>query len=470
MSAPLPPLPPSSLPPPGSGGSRSRRVSSAFIVLVGLLAVSLIASVTLGVRLSRANHKLLSKPQGAPTLSSSPTPLAPSSSNLSFGSTLLDQIAHDVERLRGLTFKSGVTPEVLSPQALGQRIADQFARDHTRSSVETTAKVLRTLGLLSPTDDLYNILLKVNTEQIGGYYDHATKKLVVEGSTQNLTPYEQVLTAHELTHAVTDQYFDLGRLDKLSKAGKDDAQTAFLSLAEGDATLMMSLFRDQILTPDQQKEVDQEAARQSSSALDAAPPVIRQTLLFPYEQGLKFVAQLYQHGGTSAIDDAYRNPPVSTEQIMQPDKYFSHDMPMNVTMPNIQGALGSGWTTFDSGDMGELDMSTLASQYLVASDAEAATTDWGGGRYQAFQSSKGVLVAVSTLWDSEDQARTCADKFSDWMKPRFADQGSPFTDGNTNGWQASSGVAEVSWSHNAVSIVIGPDRDSVDRARKSFGF
>ena len=455
---------PSPLSPPPTNKIPAR---SPRILLAALLAVSLAAGITATVRLSRSSPTSPHPNPASTSVASNPSS-GGSGRSLSFGSSTIDGIAHAVETLRGLKFKRGISPEVLTPEALRTRIEGQYQQEK-RKKTEDTGKVLKTLGLLGPNDNLFDILLKVNTEQIGGYYDNKTKKLVVAGSANNLSPYQRVLTAHELTHALTDQYYDLGRLDQLSKAGKDDEQTAFLSLVEGDATVMMSLYREQFLTPAEQQQVDAESSRQSSSVLNSAPAIIRKSLLFPYEKGVTFVAQLLQHGGTAEIDRAYQNPPTSTEQIIHPNKYFTHDEPVAVTIPNILGALGSEWKPLDTGEMGELDMQILAAQYLSASDANAAAESWGGGRYAAFESTKGTLVAISTVWDSEDQARICAEKMREWLRPRFNAAGSQYSDGNTSGWDAHSAAGEVTVSKTSVTIVLGPDRDSVSRARKSFG-
>ncbi|GAC1414810.1 MAG: Hvo_1808 family surface protein [Actinomycetota bacterium] len=457
---------PSPLPPAPTDNPPSRLPR---VLLAGLLAVSLAAGITAGVRLSRsAPTHARSGATNAAGAASSQSESSASGTALSFGSSTIERIAHAVESLRGLKFKRGISPEVLTPEALRKRIEGQYQQEK-RKKTEDTGKVLKTLGLLAPTDDLFDILLKVNTEQIGGYYDNKTKKLVVGGSADNLTPYQRVLTAHELTHALTDQYYDLGRLDQLSKAGKDDEQTAFLSLVEGDATLTMALYRERFLTPAEQQQVDAESAGQTSTVLSSAPPIVRKSLLFPYEKGVSFVAQLIQHGGTTEINHAYENPPTSTEQIIHPNKFFSRDEPVMVTMPNILGALGPAWKPLDTGGMGELDMQILVAQFLSPSDATAAAEGWGGGRYAAFESAKGTLVAISTVWDSEDQARICAEKMTEWLQPRFNGKGSQYRDGNTSGWDAGSADGEVTRTKTSVTIVLGPDRDSVSRTRKSFG-
>lgn len=468
------PVPPPPFPPPPPGDSRP---PGAFVVLAVLLAISLLASVTLASRVADADRGAREAIRQAQQLhgelerlrSASPLPQATSSAPPgSFGSNAIEQIARAVERLRGLTFEQGIKPEVLTPEALRARVEQQIRTETSREDIEISDKVLTALGLLAPGDDLYQISLEVGTEQVAGYYDDEAKKLVVAGSASNLTPYDRVLTAHELTHALTDQRFGFDALVALEDERKDDEATAYLSLIEGDATLMMLLYREEVLTADERRQMDRQANGQSSPELDAAPPVIRESLLFPYTRGAQFANALYQRGGTAELDRAYLSPPTSTEQIMHPARYFTRDEPQPVTMPDVGKALGSGWRAIDEGGIGEFDALLIADQFLPETDARDAAAGWDGGRYEAFDSSKGTLVAMSTVWDSAGEARQAAEAFGDWMRPRFGSRGSGYRDGSAVGWDSPSGAAEVVRSGSKVIVIVGPDRASVAAARRAF--
>ncbi len=449
----------------------------AFAVLVVLLVVSLIASLNLAVRLddsardARLNEgriRALEREverlrENPPAASGSPSPGA------TFGSSPIDRIAKAVAQIRGLSFKQGVKPEVLSTDQLRTRVEQEFGKQDARKEIDTTDRVLTALGLLSPNDDLFQIVLGVQTEQVAGYYDNKTKRLVVGGNEANPAPYDRVLLAHELTHALTDQHFDLSRLDRLQDERKDDEATAYLSLVEGDAVLTMFLYRQQFLTTKEQADMDRQADGQTSSRLDAAPAVVRKSLLFPYDRGAIFVNQLLQRGGTAELDRAYRNPPTSTEQIIHPQRFITRDDPQAVTLPDIGKALGGGWRSVDAGGFGELDMQILADQYLAEDDARSAAEGWDGGRYQAFEQSGKMLVALSTAWDSGTEATEAAESLAEWLRPRFGGEGRSYRDGGVAGWESPSGAGEVFRNGSSMVMVIGPDRDFVGRARRSFG-
>lgn len=452
--------------PPEPRRPRPRFALELLAVIAGL---SLVANIVLVVRADEASRDARRDRDRVAALQDEverlererPTPAG------SPGGDVIGAVAQAVARLRGLAFKSAVVPEVLSPEALRKRVEEEFAKEDSRSEIDVTDKVLTALGLLAPGDDLYQILLKVNTEQVAGYYDDEKKRLVVAGS-QTLTPYDRVLLAHELVHALTDQHFDLTRIERLEDQRKDDEATALLSLVEGDATLMMLLYRE-TLTEEEKAAFARQAEEVDSPELEAAPAVLRASLLFPYDQGTQFVNTLYLRGGVKAIDDAYRRPPASTEQILHPQKYVNRDDPQPVSLPDVRAALGEGWREIDAGSAGELDVRLIADQFLPDADAASIADGWDGGAYAAFESSAGTVVAMETVWDSADEARRAAEGLTEWLRPRFASKGSPYRPGTgIAGWDAGSAAAEVARSGDRVVLIVGPDRPTVERARGAF--
>ncbi|MGH2829501.1 MAG: hypothetical protein ACRDJM_03350, partial [Actinomycetota bacterium] len=468
--APPPVPPPSAEPPPGRDDGPARdligrsppRSSSAFAVLVMLLAVSLTASTVLAVRLADVAADAAGQRARADELRneverlrSSPPPASQSPGAVGEGP--IADLAAAVARLRGLAFKTPVAPEVLTPAELRRRIEADFIKEQSRAEIDRTDRVLTTLGLLAPGDDLFDILRGVHTEQVAGYYDSDRKKLVVSGTAGNLTPYDRVLTAHELVHALTDQHFSLSKLDSLQQERKDDEATAYQALIEGDATLMMLLYRDRVLTPREQQQLEAQASEETSPLLDAAPAVVRKALLFPYDRGALFASSLFQRGGTAAIDRAYRQPPTSTEQILHPQKFLQRDDPEAVSLPNVAAALGSSWRELDEGGAGELDIQLIADQFLPEDDARAAAEGWDGGRYRALWSGSKTIVVTSTVWDTADEAREAADFLTEWLRPRFGGNGAAYRSGAAAGWESPQGTAEVARSGQSVVFIVGSD-------------
>jgi len=448
--------PPAAQPPepssvePGPTSVPARRRSTTTVALAIALTVAIVGDGALAVRLrdqQDATHRL-----EAELAQSEKTITDLQGSVRALPGDPLQKLEAAVSKLRGLTFKHAVQPELLTPAEFRARVHETFVSENKRADLSGTAKVLVTLGVIPANLDLYTFLQRLQEEQIAGFYDSKAKKLVVRANDiKDPSPLDRVLLAHELTHALTDQYYDLTRIDALQKARKDDEQEAFLSLAEGDAQLTMQLYAQQVLTPAEQQQLAEESAAMPSSNLDSAPKFISDELGFPYTTGLEFVTQLHSRGGFAAVDRAYDDPPKSTEQIIHPARYIdARDDPVTVTLPDIAAKLGAGWKKIDDGGVGELDLRDIADfgggQGLSEQQARTAAAGWDGGRYAGFSSTAGTLVAQEFVFDSESEAREAQHALSDWLALRYGNVGKEFSigAGNGRGWDAGSeGAGEV---------------------------
>ena len=458
--------------PPTRPGTPQRGRSSFLILLAVALVASLAANAALGVKLRHQRTTTGTLEQQIRQLNEQ-LDLLRSRVGGSGSTDPLGRIAAATATLRALAFTKTVTPELLSPAELSARVAQMFTQDNSRASLDGTAAVLATYGLLPARYDLYGELKTLQSEQVLGFYDDKTKRMVVgAASARNPTPFLQVVLAHEYTHALADQHFGLGLLNKLQKRHEDDAAAAFLALAEGDATFTMNLYRQEVLTASQQQQVVQEAQSLPASAFDAAPVYLKDVLQFPCVEGLAFVTALHDSGGFDLVDQAYRDPPDSTEQIMPPTRYIdTRDAPTPVNLPDVRRSLGQGWTSIETGGVGEFDVLELlergGGQGLSQSEASTAAAGWDGGEYGGYRSSDGVLVATLTAWDSNSQAREAADAFGRWLSIRYTG-GSPFDAGSGRGWQSSAGAGEVVQNGSRLLLLLGPSASDVGNARAAF--
>ena len=385
--------------------------------------------------------------------------------------TVLERIAAAVEQLRALKFKGAVKSEVLTDDQLAARVDQQFRSDAPRAEVDDNDAILTALGLLGRRDDLWEILLGVQREQVAGFYDTDKKILVVGGDAKNPTPLDRVLLAHEYVHALTDQHYDLSRLDKLDDARKDDEATAYRALIEGDATVMMFNYAARYLTTGDRVEVQRELSSSPSQKFEAAPKAIRESILFPYQEGERFVRSLLDAGGISELNKAYKDPPTSTEQILHVSRYLGRrDEPSAVAMPDLARALGTGWKGLRGGGIGEFDVRLIAGQFLPRRDADEAGSGWDGGRFAAADSSAGTVVAALTVWDSESEAREATEILSRWLPARYGNRGSNVrvTGATGRGWDSPTGAGTVTRDGKRILLVVGPNMASVDKARSAF--
>jgi hypothetical protein len=143
-------------------------------------------------------------------------------------------------------------------------------------------------------------------------------------------------------------------------------------------------------------------------SLDDMPPVLRESLLFPYTAGLSFV-QTLQAGGWQAVNDAFAKPPASTEQVLHPEKYVAGEAPVDVTLPaDLAARMGSGWKVGLEDTLGEFQLRVWLDQATAGSDAPTATQaaeGWGGDRVALLDGPNGAwAIALRTAWDTPTDA------------------------------------------------------------------
>ena len=220
--------------------------------------------------------------------------------------------------------------------------------------------------------------------------------------------------AHEFTHTLQDQNYDIenGLKVNTENCKKDTEYCAAVSaLMEGDASLSEYTWFAQYSTALDKQQVQQFQQTYTSPVYDSAPDYMKQDFLFPYSQGYDFVNALFSKNKWQSIDAAFLNPPVSTEQILHPEKY-PNDKPIEVTVPDFTSKLGAGWKELDRNVMGEwytsliLDAGIKPAYRLDATTAKAAATGWGGDTYVFYsdQNKNDFVMVWQSLWETTKDA------------------------------------------------------------------
>jgi hypothetical protein len=449
-------------PPPPRGG----RVGGLAAVLVLLLVVGLAGGgLLLGTRRDRAAAPAGSggAPGSAPA-TGPPATRAPAAAPPATPAQVR-AVQRRVAELRGLRFRRGVPVTIESPQKLSRRLLRVLAEETDEAELARQGQALELLGQLPPGTDLPRLLREIQSESVLGFYlpGRPPKGRLFVRSSRGLDPYARLVLAHELTHAVTDQHYDLTRADRLEAAtGREDELAAYSGLVEGDATLLMQRYLTEALTPVEQADAGLVAAGQRTPRQDAAPAAVRESLLFPYQAGLRFVRELYRRDGWTAVNRAYRDPPTSTEQLLHPERYLgTRDQPQAVAVPDLSGQLGPGWRPAVSSGFGEFDTRLLLQDKLAVTVAEAAGEGWDGGRLRTFQRGTRTALVLRTVWDSTAPADQFCPAMARGANERFG-----------AGTRGGAGLARWSGSAQQTALVCqgsraawlsAPDRPALDR-------
>jgi len=375
-----------------------------------------------------------------------------------------DEISAEMAEIRDLELLEPIDVEVKTREQLQQETREDLEEDYPQEEREDDQLVLVAFGLMDPDVDLGELYVDVLGEQIAGYYDPETDEMVVVASSDadELSASNQVTFAHEVVHALQDQHYDLERYDDLRLDGTGDESLAVTALIEGDATVSMIDFvlGDVRLARLFLEEL--ESVELSTEALDSAPAIIAETLTFPYDQGQVFVQYLYDEGGWDMVDDAYADPPTTTEQILHPEKYLAGEEAVPVDTPDLETILGAEWRIIDEDTMGEFQISILLGEggELSSRQVTTASEGWGGDAYAVASSDAGEAILWQSEWDSAEDAEQFAMALANREATRLdaeADQ-----DGDAYTISANDVEAYVEVDGSSVTYGLAPDRATLD--------
>jgi len=328
------------------------------------------------------------------------------------------EIKSGIALLRRLNFEHEVVVEVQGREAMRRHFEGTLEREYGDQKLRNMALAYARIGLYPEGLDLKNALLDFYGAQVAAFYDAAGKKLVMPedlatsvGSSADApvelkTMMGDMVLAHELTHALQDQHFSLQ--DRLRPSNDDDARLAFHAVAEGDATLagFGYLFRgtdDQFLTL--MGQTVQDSMRAARSGLTGVPDAIVEELLFQYYGGVSFVSRLLRAKGWSGVNLLYGAPPLSTEQVLHPEKFFDlPDPPTTIELKGISELFGSDWAEIENNVLGELMVRVLFRRFLSEEEAKRIAGGWDGDRFIAFRRENEIAFVWATVWDSPQEA------------------------------------------------------------------
>lgn len=337
------------------------------------------------------------------------------------------EVEAQVEQVRGLEFRHRVAVQPVSADEIATKLEGAFDETYPKEFYDRRTVAWQTIGVIPRGVTIREALLAFQTGQVIGFYNPLDGELVYRAD-GDIGLFERLTLAHELTHAIDDQHFDLERIDPIAAACRDDAFLATLGAVEGSA----QFFSTRLLFEFPPEDGDYSGLGDGGGAPEGVPPFMFDLQLWPYTAGQAFVTELEARGGIAEVNGALRTFPVTTEQIMHPDRYPS-DRPSRVDVPDLASDLGPGWGDLDVMQVGEAWLQAMLALRLDEATAEAAATGWDGGVYRAFTDGRDAVVMFSTAWDTQADADAFAQAIQDWL-----DAGD--TSGSVRRWDAGRQV------------------------------
>src|ERR1044072_500363 len=374
--------------------------------------------------------------------------------NAAFVSTTAAMLKETSE-LRELSILKAVKSGAQSRADIERMIVKNLDSDTTPAEMHAAEVLLRAFGL-APKDFAYRtFLVKLLTEQVAGYYDPRAQQFYLADWIE--LDGQKPVMAHELTHALQDQHFNLKRFEKWPK-GDSDAELAAHALIEGDATLAMTIYmsKNPLVALAFIKSLGgQEIA---SEQFRRAPRALRESLLFPYEEGSAWATQVYKRGGWEMVSQAFAKLPQSSEQILHAEKYFTYEAPQKLTLPEFRTILGPTWKRIDYDVNGEWGCYLILDEFLNnRPESKQASARWGGDRFALYETGKPdeFFIAQITAWDTPDDAREFFDAYAQRTSKRYPDAKETKATGERMEWQTGSGGVAMELRGSRVAIVEG---------------
>jgi len=419
----------------------ARNLCTSGWIVIGLVCLGWTQSAQPQSQPAPARSSAPDKPQGTAPAVDSEKKISPQAAEQLFRS--IDDLLKFASADTSLPIREKVKKRLVDRDQVVAFVRKHMEDDEDAKRLRRSELILKKWGLLPRDFDLQTFLLGLLREQVEGYYDPETK-------TVNMLDWvdpdqQKPVMAHELTHALQDQSFDL---DKFMKAGdkdlatskgeptpedvqNDEISSAHQAVVEGQA-MVVSL--DYELAPTHQSIVDSPEIVQTlkatmmqgttdSTEFRNAPLFIKEALTFPYRYGLDFEATLLTKvGKDKAYAGAFHRPPRTTREIMQPETYLAGEKIELMQMPDFKSAF-KNYDRFDAGAVGEFDVAILIEQYGGREKSQRLYPDWRGGYYYAVRpksdASKSLGLLYVSRWSSPERAAEFGSVYAKGLKQRY---------------------------------------------------
>ena len=404
----------------------------------------------------------------------------------------VDEILAALSKETGYPIKHEVKRRLTSRDEVAAYITKHMSEDEDAQRLRRSEAVLKKFGLLPRDFDMETFLVAMLREQVAGYYDPKTK-------TVNLLDWvdaeqQRPVMAHELTHALQDQSFDLekwmraGEVDLAAKKqpspadiANDETIAARQAVVEGQATVTLL---DYLLTPTGQSvttapqlveamKAGMVAGTPDSYEFRKAPIYLRQAMLFGYLYGLDFTIALLKAGGKQkAFEGAFLNPPQSTRQIMQPETYLAGEKIDPVPLPDFDRDF-KNYERFDIGAIGEFDVAVMIEQYAGEEVSKKLYPHWRGGYYYAVRPKGKESAPLGLLYVSRWSDAATAGEFADvyakalgvrYKKLEAVEKGG--AEGVAMTWVTDEGNVVITRRANTVVVSESLDNETTKRVEK----
>src|SRR5438034_1168924 len=333
-----------------------------------------------------------------------------------------DEVLQEMSEITGLKLITPLKKSLRSREEIRAYVIKQMNEEKNPAERYADARTAEAFGLLPRGFDLDTFMVNVLTEQVEGLYDPRAQEFYIA----DWIPIgdQRMVMAHELTHALEDQHFQIEKWVKAARPN-DDAELAREAVLEGSATAAMIdyLLKDTGRSLRDLPDFDPEMLigdLGNTPAMAKAPQFLKDALLFPYFTGMRFTKNALGQAGWDDLPALFTKPPVSTQQIMHPELFRTGKAPAAVELPVSEKLLRGSWKRLDENALGEFGWKEVLQQFLGKDRAAPLAAEWAGDRYALFEdtSTKKLLLVYRLRLSSAEAAARFFGQYSEALEKK----------------------------------------------------
>ena len=389
-------------------------------------------------------------------------------------SAAADEVLGQMSEITGLKLRTPLKKTLRSREEIRAYVINEMNEDKEPAERYASARSAEAFGLLPKGFDIDSFMIDLLTEQIAGLYDPKAHEFYIA----DWIPLsdQKMVMAHELTHALEDQHFQIEAWAKAARPN-DDGELAREAVLEGSA---MAAMIDYLLNESGRSLKDLPDIDPSmlvgdmgaTPALKKAPPFLKDALVFPYFAGLTFSADLLKENGWKGLPAVFSKPPISTQQIMHPALYHSGKTPSTENLPDVGKMLGPDWTKLEENVMGEFGWKEVLKQFLGEDRAKTLAAAWGGDRYAVYEHKRTkrlVLVSLLRLSNTAEAVRFFG-QYSEVLEKKYDERSKLFRRPNFFSFDSMDGGVNLRCLEAECLSVEGTTRAVFDGVTKAIGW
>jgi hypothetical protein len=385
-----------------------------------------------------------------------------------------DEVLAQVSALTKLSVRSPLKKSLRSREEIRAYVLRRMKEDKSKEERYAAERTAVAFGLVPKDFQMEPFLIDLLTEQIAGLYDPEGHEFYIA----DWIPLEEqrMVMAHEMTHALQDQHF---QIDKWMKAARpnDDAELAREAFLEGSATAAMIDFMLQGMgkslkdLPDFDPEMLL-GELGDTPTLKKAPLFIKDALIFPYFGGLKFSKALLAKSGWDGLAGVFEHPPVSTQQILHPELYPDGRPPEHPVLKVNAKVLRGEWKQLDDNSLGEFGWKEILQQGLGKDRATALASAWSGDRYILLEekNSRKLVLIYRVTWSDAEHASRFLGQYSEALEKKYAVRSNLFRRSNFFSFEAPDGPVALRCMDRDCVVIEGGNRAFLDDVYEQIGW